>query len=60
MALTIADEEILWNLCDSYEKVAGSRAALNNFLTMLFRQGANVSHVITELRRSIKELKSRN
>lgn len=54
------NDDILWNLCDSYEKLTGSRTALNNFLTAAFRKQASTAHVMTALRRSIRELKAKN
>jgi hypothetical protein len=51
---------VFWELCDSYERMAGSRAALNSFLTRVFRRGANLEHVVSELRRSVQKLKLRN
>ncbi len=60
--LTVQDsmDDMLWYLCDSYERLTGSRAALNSFLTMVFRKGTDMNHVLTELRSSIRELKARS
>ena len=38
---------LFWELCDLYEKIAGSRTALNNFLTGAFRKAASLDHVLT-------------
>jgi len=53
-------DDILWYLCDSYEKLTGSRAALNSFLTMVFRKNPDMNRVLFELRSSIRKLKTRS
>jgi hypothetical protein len=52
------NDDVLWNLCDSYEKLTGSRAALNNYLTVIFRKCASMDQVLMELKSSIRNLKA--
>ncbi len=51
---------VFWNLCNYYEKLTGSRAALNIFLTTVFRKRASFDYAIDELRSSISALKLKN
>jgi len=47
----------LWALCNDYERVAGSRTALNSLLTAAFRRGASLDSIIAELKQSVRIIK---
>ncbi|MFB3926931.1 MAG: hypothetical protein ACE14T_12850 [Syntrophales bacterium] len=52
-----ADYHVFWKLCDVYERAAGSRTALNNYLTAIFHKGANLDLMAQELKKTIRKLK---
>jgi hypothetical protein len=47
----------LWALCNDYERIAGSRTALNSLLTAAFRRGASLDSIIAELKQSVRVIK---